>query len=59
MRSNGARARRCGAAAHTTRRGPPLLRQIARDYDAGTANPPFAGNPSRLPVFIVGMPRSG
>ena len=23
------------------------------------ANPPFAGNPSPLPVFIVGMPRSG
>src|SRR5262249_56543458 len=23
------------------------------------ANPPFAGNPSPVPVFIVGMPRSG
>ena len=23
------------------------------------ANPPFEGNPSRVPVFIIGMPRSG
>jgi len=34
--------------------------EIIRDYDAAfVANPPFAGNPSRVPVFIIGMPRSG
>ena len=33
---------------------------IMRLYDADYfANPPFEGNPSALPVFIVGMPRSG
>ena len=33
---------------------------IMRLYDADYfANPPFEGNPSALPVFIIGMPRSG
>jgi len=33
---------------------------IMRGYDPGYfSSPPFAGNPSRVPVFIIGMPRSG
>jgi tetratricopeptide (TPR) repeat protein len=34
--------------------------RIRRSFDRAIfENRPFAGNPSRLPVFIVGMPRSG
>jgi tetratricopeptide (TPR) repeat protein len=33
---------------------------IIKNYDEEyLANPPFRGNPSPIPVFIVGMPRSG
>ena len=34
--------------------------EIIRSYGPGFfANPPFPGDPSRVPVFVVGMPRSG
>lgn len=37
-----------------------FFKGIEEIYDADfLASPPFAGNPSRRPIFIVGMPRSG
>ncbi len=33
-----------------------IKKTIGKDY---IQNPPFKGNPSSLPIFIVGMPRSG
>jgi tetratricopeptide (TPR) repeat protein len=34
--------------------------EIRKTFDADfIANPPFKGNPTSLPIFIVGMPRSG